>query len=359
MRKNILLLVLLLSLTGRLFAQYYNTAFGLNGAPLKTALHDIIKNHTVLTYADLWSAFQQTDSKANNTVWDIYTDVSGGNPSVVFQFVSDQCGNYSMEGDCYNREHTWPKEKFGGDDTYPMYSDLHQVYPTDGWVNNKRAAYPYGVVNNASYTSQSNGSKLGTGTTYLGYSDKIFEPVDSFKGDLARTYFYMSTRYENEDIGWDTWPMANGAQLSADAIAVLMNWHHNDPVSQKEIDRNEAIAIIQHNRNPFIDYPVFADCIWGSADCAGLGMDTWLAEAQIKLYPNPAENVLMIDCRGRYTIITCSIYDLKGQEVLHITPQASSGEITELDIAKLPAGAFAICLQTSTGFIKKIFLKTP
>ncbi len=355
MKKNFLLLVIFIFFcNSKSSAQYYNSAFGLNGTQLKTELHNIIKNHTIVTYADLWNEFQQTDKKADGSVWDIYTDIPGGIPSVTFQFVTDQCGNYTAEGDCYNREHTWPKEKFGGDNAYPMYSDLHQIYPTDGWVNNKRAAYPYGIVANVNYTSQSNGSKLGSGNTYPGYADKIFEPVDSFKGDLARTYFYMSTRYESEDAGWDNWTMANGAELSQDAITLLLTWHHNDPVSQKEIDRNNAVALIQNNRNPFIDYPMFADCIWGAADCTGIGLTENYLDKHISIYPVPTQDNLMVQYTNPVVIYKVLIIDMTGREVVQ---QKFHDQPVHIHTAALPGGNYLLLMNTSHGNYKKIFSK--
>lgn len=354
MKKNILLIFILQWSVYYVSAQYYNSAFGYNGLPLKSALHNIIKNHTVLTYADLWTAFQQTDKKPDNTVWDIYTDVPGGVPAISFQFVVNQCGNYNAEGDCYNREHTWPKEKFGGDDTYPMYSDLHQVYPTDGWVNNKRAAYPYGNVNTVTYTSVSNQSKLGNSSTYSGYTDKVFEPVDSFKGDLARAYFYMSTRYQNEDAGWDNWTMANGAELTQDAISLLLSWHHNDPVSQKETDRNAAVALLQNNRNPFIDYPLFADCIWGNGDCSSLGLSHAELDLYVTIFPVPVHNELHIKTDSRINISNMSIYDLCGREVFSIRSTVSTDV---LNISSLPQGNYLLMMNTSQGVYKKVFSK--
>lgn len=354
MKKNFLLFTCIILSITKGSAQYYNSAFGLNGVQLKTELHNIIKNHTTVTYADLWNAFQQTDKKLDGSVWDIYTDVPGGVPSVTFQFVTDQCGNYTAEGDCYNREHTWPKEKFGGDNAYPMYSDLHQIYPTDGWVNNKRAAYPYGIVTNVSYTSQSNGSKLGTGSTYPGYADKIFEPVDSFKGDLARTYFYMSTRYESEDAGWDNWAMANGAELTQDAITLLLAWHHNDPVSQKEIDRNNAAALIQNNRNPFIDYPMFADCIWGGGDCTGIGLTENYPDKNISVYPVPAQDYLMLKHTNPVTVYKAFIIDITGREVFQ---QELHDQLERIYTATLPYGNYLLLINTSHGIFKKAFSK--
>ena len=160
---------------------YYNTAQGLTGNPLKIALHNIIDNHTQISYTALWNAYQKTDRKANGKVWDMYSDVPSGTPPYQFTFVTDQCGNYAVEGDCYNREHSWPQSWFNSV-TGPV-SDLFHVYPTDGKVNGERSNYPYGNVGVASITT-SNGGKLGT-CSNLGYNLTVFEPINEYKGDLA------------------------------------------------------------------------------------------------------------------------------------------------------------------------------
>ena len=264
---SILFILSLLCL--RLSAQppgYYTSALGKNGALLKTALHNIIDNHSAQSFP-LWIYFSNTDNKGGNIIWDVYSDVPGGTPSYTYQIGADQCGVYNSEGDCYNHEHLWPKTYFN--DASPMNSDLHHIYPTDGWVNNKRGNFPFGNVSSTSYTS-SNGSRTGSSNTYLGYTGNVFEPIDSFKGDIARVIFYMSTRYEGEDNAWNNWAMANKAVLTNDAVQLLMQWHKNDLVSQKEIVRNNTVYAVQNNRNPFIDYPVFVDCIWGTTDCTPL-----------------------------------------------------------------------------------------
>jgi hypothetical protein len=115
-------------------------------------------------------------------------------------------------------------------------------------------------VSNPNWASL-NGSKRGNNST-PGYSGTVFEPIDEYKGDFARTYFYMSTRYYTEDSGWENNGMVNGADLKDWAVTLLINWHNEDPVSEKETDRNNAVYIIQQNRNPFIDHPEWADCIW-------------------------------------------------------------------------------------------------
>ena len=152
--------------------------------------------------------------------------------------VSIRAASGRQEGEGYTREHSWPKSWFGGEVT-PMYSDLFALYPTDAHVNGNRGNYPLGEVASPEWTSL-NGGERGP-CSYPGYSGIVFEPIDEFKGDLARTYFYMSTRYYTEDASWPGSPMTDGAELLPWAAEMLLEWHTEDPVSQKEIDRNGAI----------------------------------------------------------------------------------------------------------------------
>jgi endonuclease I len=124
---------------------YYNTAQGLTGNSLKIALHNIIDNHTQVSYNGLWKPIKKQIEKPNGKVWDMYSDIPSGTPPYNFTFVTDQCGNYAVEGDCYNREHSWPKSWFNN--LSIPESDLFHVYPTDGKVNGLRSNYPYGNVN--------------------------------------------------------------------------------------------------------------------------------------------------------------------------------------------------------------------
>ena len=248
------LFLFLVMIVGRMDAQipngYYNTATGKTGEELKTALHDIIKGHHVVSYSGVLDAFAYTDCKPNGKIWDIYSN---------YEFnLSGVCGSYNSEGDCWNREHTWPQSWFNQHST--PRSDLFHVYPTDGYVNGQRANYPYGEVNNPTYTS-GNGSKLGPCVT-AGYSGKVFEPIDEYKGDIARSYFYMSVRYSTEDDNWGSSGMTNKSTILPWAMDMLLRWSDADPVSQKEIDRNNTVYGYQNNRNPFIDHPEYARMIW-------------------------------------------------------------------------------------------------
>ncbi len=268
------LLFLLFIFTSIISAQipegYYDSAEGLEGAELKTELYNIIHDHTTLDYSDLWDAYYSTDRdvyfESDSTLLDMYSENPVGTDPYEYTLGSDQCGDYSEEGSCYNREHSFPKSWFN--DSSPMYSDLFQVYPTDGYVNGKRSNFPYGEVDVPDWISE-NGSKLGP-NSYPGYTGTVFEPIDEFKGDLARTYFYMATCYENEIASWETNEEHGDAVLDGTSypcyedwfLQMLLDWHHQDPVSQREIDRNNEVYDIQGNRNPFIDHPEWVDDIW-------------------------------------------------------------------------------------------------
>lgn len=238
--------------------QYYMAAKGKKGAELKTSLAGIIRDHVERSYKQLWTDFKKTDVRADGTIWDMYSDVTEYIPGS-----SAQGANYSGEGDSYNREHSFPKSWFN--DEEPMYTDLFHLYPTDGYVNNRRSSYPFGETDGEKYQSKNGFSKLGE-STLPGYSGIVFEPNDEYKGDFARTYFYMVTAYENNISTWKT-PMLSGNKypaFSSWALEMLLRWAKEDPVSEKETNRNNAVYSIQKNRNPYIDYPGLEQYIWGS-----------------------------------------------------------------------------------------------
>lgn len=237
---------------------YYDSAQGLTGEPLRQALRDIISPHTVLAYSQLWAAFYRCDRRPDNTVWDIYSDIPGGAPPYTYQFVADQCGMYNSEGDCFNREHSFPVSWFN--DVPPMNSDIHHIYPTDAWVNQARGSWPYGEVSSPAFTSD-NGSMRGP-CNYPGCTGTVFEPIDAYKGDLARAHFYMLTRYMNEAVSWPA-PILSSGEFFGWVENMLVDWHTQDPVSPKEIARNDSTYIIQGNRNPYIDNPQWVYSIWG------------------------------------------------------------------------------------------------
>ncbi len=266
------LFIFSIQIYGQIPDGYYDSASGLTGYELKTALRDIITNgHITRSYDDLYYGYETTDSdnyyEKDSTVLDMYSENPAGTDPYEYHHHQETCGNYSSEGDCYNREHLMPQSWF--DSASPMVSDIHHVVPSDGKVNGMRGHYPLADVGSADWTSL-NGSKRGT-CSDNGYSGIVFEPIDEFKGDIARIYFYMATRYQDQIGSWEdanddgSDPVLDG---SSDKVfedwylEVLLTWHHQDPVSQREIDRNNAAYDYQGNRNPFIDHPEWVDAIW-------------------------------------------------------------------------------------------------
>ena len=259
MKRSIILILLFVSynLHAQIPEGYYDSAEGLVEEELREELSNIIDGHSSQSYASIWTHFQSTDVKPDGDVWDMYSDVPDGTPDYTFTFVSDQCGNYGQEGDCYNREHSFPKSWFG--DASPMRTDLFHIVATDGYVNGKRSNFPYGSVDNPTWTS-TNGSLVGP-CAYPGYTGTVFEPIDEYKGDFARGYFYMLTRYMDNAASWNS-EMLDGNNFSDWALNLLLDWSEQDSVSQKEIDRNNEIYLIQDNRNPYIDHPEFIQLVW-------------------------------------------------------------------------------------------------
>ncbi|MGL2993460.1 endonuclease [Flavobacterium sp. TSSA_36] len=261
---SLLFLVLFSASFAQAPAGYYTTATG-TGYTLKTQLYNIIKDHTVVDYAGLYVTYQTSDIdnffENDGSVLDMYSENPAGTDPYNYSIAATQrCGNYTNEGDCYNREHIIPQSVFN--ELSPMVSDAHFITPTDGKVNGIRSNYPHSVVVTPSQTTL-NGSKLGTSTT-VGYSGLVFEPIDEFKGDIARMYFYFATRYENTVASYN-YAMFNNTSNQVFTTAFLnqlLAWHNQDPVSAREIARNNAIYARQNNRNPFIDNPTYVTEIW-------------------------------------------------------------------------------------------------
>lgn len=236
-------------------AGYYDGIEGLTTSALKTKLHEIIRNHSTNSYNGLFSkSFIYTDVREDGTWWDMYSDID--------RYVRV---NGRVDWDGMNREHSFPKSWWGGATNVPEYTDLNHLYPADGDANMKKSNYPLGEVDPSGVTFDNGVSTVGRPVSGQGGgATRVFEPADEYKGDFARTYFYMVTCYQD-----DTWKYqymaAQGTYptLQGWAIDLLLEWHREDPVSQKEIDRNDAVFGLQSNRNPFIDFPEIAEYIWG------------------------------------------------------------------------------------------------
>lgn len=271
---------------------YYDSALNKSGQALLTALYNIITTHTNIGYDNLWSAYDDTDTDSRGYYIDMYSTYDK-------YTYNDKCGSYSAIGDCINREHSVPKSWWGSG-KLPQYSDIFNIVPTDGYVNNQRSNLPYGVCEGG--TRLTNGQYIAKGrkgtSTHDGYSGVVFEPDDEYKGDFARAYFYMAACYNDVISGWtksggnvffagNSYPV-----FTTYAMGLLMEWHRLDPVSEKETTRNCYAHAWQGNRNPFIDHPELAEHIWGN-----LQGTAWTGEGQppvttpILTQPASGENI--------------------------------------------------------------------
>lgn len=262
-KKGHYLLLLLAAIVGMTAAAavpsgYYNNANNKSDQALMAALHSIIDGHTKRSYQQLWSDFKSTDCNGTIII-DRYSTTQ-------YTYSSDQCGNYSGVGDCYNREHSIPNSWWGGSTSDTAYTDLHHMFPVDGWVNNERGNHPFG--NCANGVAKGTG-KLGS-CTFSGYNGTVFEVADEYKGDFARVYFYFATRYMTRMSNYTSgtgnvvFTASTYLGLTNWAINQLLEWHRNDPVGTLETRRNDAVYGIQKNRNPFVDYPELVEYIWGN-----------------------------------------------------------------------------------------------
>jgi len=230
---------------------YQNIDPSLSGQQLKDALSELINsNVSVLSYEQVWGAFEIVDKDLPGATCDgiqgIYSAYCWSNTS--------ECGNYKKEGQCFNREHFWPKSWWGGS-VIVSYTDIHHLFPTDGYVNNRRGDSPLGIVYKVTYNS-TNGCLVGTcdPDKNFGFTGPCFEPNDSFKGHAARVYFYMSVRYE-KTFKCCSEPGVNDADLRDWLENVLRQWHAEFPPGPAELERNNRVFGVQGNRNPFVDHP--------------------------------------------------------------------------------------------------------
>lgn len=268
---------------------YYSSATGLSCAPLKTSLNTIINTGvTPKTYGNLWTQYLVSDLKARevgtgsaNVIWDIYSDNPTGTDPYNFTPGPVASGGQQDNGDAaasegilYNREHSFPLSWFAGNTGTPGAStDYHHIFPTDKLVNATRSNFLYGETTSPTFTAQ-NGGKLGPSAYLLSNAVTVFEPINTYKGDVARAFLYMLTMYQSSMASWDgnatdastyaldgtTWP-----SVTLTYFNIMYKWHQQDPVSQKEIDRNNAGYVFQGNRNPFVDHPEYVASIWGSS----------------------------------------------------------------------------------------------
>ena len=253
---------------------YYASINGKKDAELKTALFEIIKGgeryvygpttyhttnkvqngDTIWKVGDLkaygtWHGFQSSDQLSDGTIWDMYSTTKR-----YFPIKGGSAAGMDIE-------HSLPKSWWGGDEN-DAYTDLYHLNPADRVANNNKSNYPPGIL--------SDSNKVNNGVFFMGkdkeWNEYAFSVIDEYKGDFARAYFYISTAYH--DMKWDAsyskYVTSDYLTFTPYLVQVLLQWHRIDPVSEKEINRLDAISSIQHNRNPFIEYPELVEYIWGN-----------------------------------------------------------------------------------------------
>ena len=242
-------------------AQYAASLKGLKKEQLKAALYDIMKQKTVLVYGGkpkgTWYGFWYSDrDTATNECYNRYSDKK-------FYFGNKNDGK-AIAG--MNIEHSFPKSWWGGAHN-DAWCDLYNLYPSDSKANSEKSNYVMGVVVNVKNQSGAGYDKVGTG-----YADgqlvNMWEPGDRFKGEFSRSYMYMATTYQDLSFGSEgAKQLQTGAYptLKKWASDLFRQWSKRDRVDNQEINRNNAIAKLQHNRNLFIDYPNLAEYVWGDS----------------------------------------------------------------------------------------------
>lgn len=357
--KKLITFLLLFHFSIDAFAQipagYYDSASGLTGYELKSELYGIISNGALdLGYGSgtggLWTTYFTSDVdkyyENNGTVLDMYSENPAGPDAYEYKlgqaaYGGNQCSSvdFTVEGVCYNREHTLPKSYFGNG--VPMANDAHFVVPADYFVNQQRSNYPYGETDSPTWTSL-NGSKVGS-SSFPGYYGTVFEPINEFKGDFARMHLYFVTRYQDKLQNFDKYyPAINPIDGSTDRsykqwyINLLLKWANQDPVSQKEIDRNNAIYARQKNRNPFIDHPEWVNMIWTST-LSNAEVSTF--KKTISIYPNPVRNgVVHLAGYGLEELSKVEIYSIDGKLVQ--TVQQNFKNSKKIILKDLPKGIY-------------------
>lgn len=341
--------ILAFTLAAQIPSGYYATLLGKQTASLKTELHTIICQDTThyLTYGSgtnhTWQGFYSTDrDEKTNLVIDMYSDSLRYFPT---NYVSSR---YPGFGQKIHIEHSVPKSWWRCDIDHPdcAAEDLNHLYPADGTTNSSKNDNPLGIVSGT--PTKSNGvSKIGP-AVYEDYVGNVFEPADQFKGDFARSYFYMATAYEHYVNKWDTTKPENMMQsntyptLKPWAVQLLLQWHRQDPVSEKERIRVEKVFKIQKNRNPFIDYPELVEYIWGTLKDKPWGVIAGAGDLklQFSITLSPLHDTLNIDTNEKE--LTCTVFSLNGQQMMKRKLNGSDS----FSVQMLDNGMYFIQLQS-------------
>ncbi len=317
---------------GQIPPGYYDDATGLTGEELKTALHNIIKNHTEYPYSQTDELLMETDEDPNNS----------NNVILLYKGTSQAKSTFGGGSNDWNREHVWAKSHGDFGDSPPCGTDLHHMKPEDASVNSDRGNKDF-----------DNGGIQHPEATGCYYDDDSWEPRDEVKGDVARMIFYMSVRYEGDNgepdlevVDWvNSAPEPEHGKFSA-----LYQWHQDDPPDEFEMNRNEVIYSYQNNRNPFIDHPEFLILIYDPNNAVN---DTYYNS--LKIYPNPArDNISIIAPLIMYSKSNLIILNVYGQVVYNCLINCQNSNIG-LDVSALSKGVYFLLLKNENQVLSSRF----
>jgi len=339
--------------TPQIPAGYYDSLEGLSGATLKQAVQDIIANPAIVrlqSYADMWEILRDSDRNPenNNQIWAMYVEYPMSK--------LDQQNTSSIVGK-WNREHIFPQSRGGfetalGDTadginiwtstsantTVDGVSDAHHIRAANGQENSSRNNKNYGNV--------------ATSTVYAGPTGT----QGSWKGDVARALFYMGVRFNGLNVLNGDPSELSGTDPSGNIgdLATLLSWNTQDPRDDFEMNRNNIIYNWQMNRNPFIDYPLLADYIYGANFgqpwFATLSSTTFDANA-IKVYPNPTTDYIVVS--GLTGSSKAEIYYVTGQ----LVQETTFTNETRMDFS-LTAGVYLVKVSNGNqSFTRKIIIR--
>ncbi|MGM9713659.1 MAG: endonuclease I family protein [Prevotella sp.] len=236
---------------------YAQSLKGLKNAELKNAIYRLTCNANVLDYGS------SNTSGERRTWWGFYLTDRDAEGYVIDRYSNDRV-RFDTQGTApsgMNIEHSFPKSWWGGAENQ-AYRDLYNLMPSDMKANSAKSNYGMGIVTSATYD---NGCiKVGKGSNSM----KLWQPSAEWQGDFSRGYMYMATAYQNLTFtGEGLNSLENGSwpTLKEWAYKLYLEWSRADKVSQVEIDRNNAVASIQGNRNLYVDFPTLAEYVWGDS----------------------------------------------------------------------------------------------
>jgi endonuclease I len=321
---------------------YYNKTNTLSGINLLSSLREIIADPSVVraqTYNDVIDILKEADQNPanSNQVWLVYLEK--GRSKIDLQLTSDNAGSW-------NREHVWPRSRGGfnsieADETFDGIdvfwptnadsirhgnSDAHAIRAVDGPENTRRGNQFYGQYNGPA-------GNLG-----------------SFKGDVARSIFYLAVRFNALEVV-NGFPEGQVGKFGD--LATLLEWHRNDPPDDFEMNRNNVVQKWQFNRNPFIDLPDMVEYIWGNKQGQVWNLPSHISSVNIprlSIIPNPSSDFLMFD--HGLVISEVKIYSMDGTLLL-----ATSVQGNQVDISRLTGGQYILETIIDNNLTRTPFVK--